>query len=310
MHNSVLQCFTVFDNSAYVLQIDQSGDSPQLDNVYIARGTVDQSQGTVTFESDYMTLEGFGHCQSLDFYQYNNQVYLWIGLDGKQTDNGHYWGTQLGRIQYTPGQTISSYTDVTRLSNLIAANQNGQDVGTLKRVESTVSEDSSKMVVMDITTDDKVYFTYYDFQQLNALLDQKDNVTPHYLSCETEDSVKALAHDWGSPFQLSDMLSSSQSVQGLAIDSSNNVYISSGSKDTDSYIAKGAWGASYFNQQAVSSPSEDASQWSAGAGIIEIEGLQLYYGNVDATVTKHLHGDSSTEKEDKSYIYSFPETQF
>lgn len=228
----------------------------------------------------------------------------WIGLDGKDTEKKgeYYWGTQLGRIKYTPGQTISSYTEVTRLANLIAANSTGTDVGTLKRVESTVSEDSSVMLVMAVTTDNKVYFTYYDFQQLNALLDQKDSDTSHFLSCKDSTDVQALAHDWGSSLDLKTMLPLSTSIQGLAIDSSQGVYISSGAAKKGAYIAKASWGGS-FNQQSVSPSGETG--WDASAtSQVEIEGLQLYYGDVDAAVTKHL--DSG----DKSYIYSFPETQF
>ncbi|MCV3741241.1 class III bacteriocin [Lentilactobacillus hilgardii] len=306
---AVQKCFTVFDNTAYVIQIDQSKaaeDSNNPNNVYLARGTVDQDAGTVTFESDYMTLQGFGHCQTLDYYQYNNQVYLWIALDGRKTDNGNYWGTQLGRIQYTPGQTISSYTEVTRLANLISANSTGTDVGTLKRVETAVSEDWNSMVVMDITTDNQVYLTYYDFMELNGLMDNHEGT---YLSCK---DITSLAHDWGSSASLSSLLPQSMSVQGLAMDADHNVYVSSGQAglnkaNTDpakdgAWLAKAAWGGT-FAQQAIASSSESSSDWSGKDSIVEVEGIQLYYGNVNVTVTKHLSPD-------KSYIYQFPETQF
>jgi hypothetical protein len=45
------------------------------------------------------------------------------------------------------------------------------------------------------------------------------------------------------------------------------------------------------------------SDWAGQGSKVEIEGIQFYYGNVNATVTKHLEPD-------KSYIYQFPETQF
>ncbi len=304
------KCFAVFDNTAYVVQINQGSSVPGINDVYIAKGAIDQNAGTITFDSDYMILEGFGHCQTLDYYQYNGQVYLWIALDGKQKDKkGNYWGTQLGRIQYTPGQTISSYTEVTRLANLINANQSGRDVGTLKRVETAVSEDSNSMVVMDITTDDQVYLTYYDFMALNSQMDSHEGT---YLSCE---DITSLAHDWGSSTSLSSLLPLSQSVQGLAMDADHNVYISSGQAgasqkvDDDpakdgAWIAKSAWGGT-FNQQAVSASSEKASDWAGLGSAVEIEGIQLYYGNVNATVTKHFKSDP-----DKSYIYQFPEAQF
>ncbi|GHP13470.1 hypothetical protein YK48G_08950 [Lentilactobacillus fungorum] len=44
-----------------------------------------------------------------------------------------------------------------------------------------------------------------------------------------------------------------------------------------------------------------ASDWAGQGSKVEIEGIQLYYGN--ATVAKHL-------KPDKSYLYQSPETQF
>lgn len=297
------KCFIVQD-TAYAIQINQSSKSLGINDVYIARGSVNRDAKTITFESDYMTLKDFGHCQTLDYYSYNDQFYLWIALDGRQVKKdgkktGNYWGTQLGRIQYTPGQTISSYTEVTRLANFIQANSTGTDVGMLKRVETAVSEDFNSMVVMDITTDNQVYLTYYDFMALNSQMDSHEGT---YLSCK---DITSLAHDWGSSTSLSSLLPASQSVQGLAMDSDHNVYISSGqagagqtnddpAKD-GAWIAKASWGG-VFVQQAVSASSESASDWAGQGSKVEIEGMQLYYGDLNVTVTKHLSPD-------KSYIY-------
>ncbi len=99
------------------------------------------------------------------------------------------------------------------------------------------------------------------------------------------------------------------------MDADHNVYISSGqagvsqknddepSKD-GAWIAKAVWGGA-FNQQAVSSSAESAFDWAGQGSKVEIEGIQLYYGNVNATVTKHFDNDP-----DKSYIYQIPETLF
>ena len=161
-----------------------------------------------------------------------------------------------------------------------------------------VPRDWKSMVVMDITTDNQVYLTCYDFTLVNSQMDKYEGT---FLKCA---DITDLATDWGSSTLLSSLLPESSSVQGLAMDAEHNVYISSGSKDTGAWIGKSAWGGSTFNQQHVVPSSEDSGPWTNGEGIVEIEGIQLYYDNVNATVTKHL----STG--DKSYIYQFPETQF
>ncbi len=309
---AVQKCFITPDNTAYAIQINQAKKTNYND--YVTRGTVNSSNNTINFESKHMTLERFGHCQTLDAYEHNGKSYLWIATDGKNTDNerdasGNYihWDTQLGRLEYDTTKPVSSFKKVTRLSELIRANRNGKDVGTLRRAESAVSADGHTLLIMAITTKDEVYFTYYDFDKLNDVLDQYDGATTNFVSCKDE-KIKSLAHDWGTSFKLATMLKSSHSIQGLAFDTAkgsdntyrpNNIFISSGGQNKGAYIARASWGGTF--QQKPVAPAGQTKNWTKGP--VEIEGLQLSGGEINVTVTGHF-------KPNKSYVYSFPKSQF
>lgn len=267
------------------------------DDVRISRGPIEDEE--IDFSNnDYMTLANFGHCQSLDYYMYNGTPYFWINLNGKLTTSDTRWATQVGRIRYQGGSTINSYTDVTRLVWLDHASASGSDIGTLKRVESAVSDDFKNMLVMAISTKDDVQFTHYNFQPLNGILDNIESEGKKFIKCN-DAQIKRLATSH-SLEELSTFLPTDQSVQGIALSNANSIYISSGTRDDtgfrDTLIGKMYWDGTHFDQTPILN-----NDWTQS--LTEIENLQIFGDELYITVTQH-------QSPNESYVYRVDKSDF
>lgn len=219
---------------------------------YLSRYTINGA--TATYK-DHMVLNGFGHNQTLEVYNHNGKTYILIGCKAN-TDSK--WGTsyytmQVGRIQYSPGTTISKYTKIARIVRLDCANTSATPFDTIdttskdyieekvnnvvKRMDAALSSDKTKLVLAVRSIYGKIQYSYYNFNTINNLLDSVDGESVNYISCVNNISIKNACY-FSCVQTGNQRVLPNSSCQGIDFTNAYSVYIAGGVGGQQPKIAK------------------------------------------------------------------------
>lgn len=274
------------DGEIYVTQ--RSGS-----DTYLSRCLIGED-GMSAVCQDKMILKNFGHGQTLEHFVYMEKDYFWVSCKAN-TAYSERWSMQIGRIQYTPGKTISDYTKICRLSNLNYANMGRKDFGNVKRADAALSDDGKKLIIWIKNIDNEIQYSIYPTSLLNEQLDQKENLSSKYVSFEENKTLAAGCLYSFEQITSDEWILPNGSFQGFDLADDQSVCIAGGGIGDVPGIAvmkKGADGYEYDREITI-----DNTQIGSEA---EIEGIQLrgdcvYFGICDHKV-----------KSAKQYIYSIP----
>lgn len=288
---NVIQKFYIGTTYIYVVQKVGS-------NSIISRCLIDAETKTATRESK-MTLTGFGHTQTLEWFEHNGKAYFWVGCK-KNDDYSRLWAMQIGRITYEPGAVIESYTDIVRLSNLNCANKSASAYGSVKRAEAALSSDKSTLAIWMMNTSGNVQVSWYDAATINSLLDAKENESSKYLSFEGNSKLKSACK--GSFTQSSgNTTMPNGSNQGIEFSDGNALYMIGGAKGERPKISKIiCYNGKYTYSSLVTISNSIFNGTETEPEGIQLKGDYVYFGIAD-------HADKDTKQQ---YIYSIPKSKF
>jgi hypothetical protein len=313
-----IQTFYVGTDDIYTIQRRRNDSDGELRDLTLSRLIIQKDRygnptGKAKQREAPMILVGFGHSQVLQSFTHgsNHTPYLWIATRGAQTnlDNPDldsqdltHWPTQLARVRYVPGARLD-YTNATRLISLKYANHLGKSIGSLLRVEGALSSDQSKLLIVTINTDKprKASFIEYDNERLNQALDEVEETSKPYLSCDSAAVRNASIGEGLRPGFISSRvyaLSYYGSIQGVALDDNDDIYFLGSNTDNDGLmLSRISWG-----QRAAAHQIVDNSSWKSGK--TEGEGIQLSGDDVLIGITSYHRWTIVNQ------IYSFPKSVF
>lgn len=259
---------------------------------------------------DFMTLNEFGHGQTLEQFQHTNgDYYFWIITNGVADTTSFHWGHQIARIQYQAGVTIERYTDVTRLAQISSANYKREPFAKLYRVDAALSSSTGRLAIMAMNSKYKTQFSCYQTDRLNELLDdaQNGNKIVDLASMESgkEVSIKPyLISAYTYPHGDIRSAMPYRSIQGLELSDgvngrNNSLYFSSGQL-TDDYpaIMKTTWRMGGSKTVKLTNKELKGSK-------IETQGVQLKGSNVYVGISIHISAGNIDNR-----IYSIAKSKF
>ncbi|MGN0467449.1 MAG: hypothetical protein ACI4GY_01835 [Acutalibacteraceae bacterium] len=195
LKNNMQKCY-VATTYIYVCQVTGT-------NVYLSRCRINGN--TATYQ-DKMILRNFGHNQTLELYEHNGKVYMWVGcrpnkFNYKNGTEPCNFTTALGRIEYKANETISDYSDICRFVSPHFANTTGEsfdhrtsDEGTkieiTQRIDAALSSDKQTVVLATRSLHNKIQYSEYDNETLNNILDEKENDTKKHVSFYQNEELK------------------------------------------------------------------------------------------------------------------------
>jgi hypothetical protein len=266
---------TFYMGSSYVYIVQKSGST-----VYLSRMEYSTDKKEATFK-DKMILKKFGHCQTLQYFEWKNKPYFLMtckddgGAHTNEDGRAYYWATELARVQYEPKKSYD-YMHFKRLCQLSKANTEGTAIGTPKRCDGALSSDKKTLLVWCKTTQNKMQFARYNLNDVNKALDNSDKM---YVSCGSL-KEKCLASYTPSANEVFGNVESS-SMQGLELNDANNTYIANGANSKNKYIIKLGKTAKFSSAIGISNSNLVAKTNT------EIEGLQLKGDNVYFGICNH-----------------------
>lgn len=146
---------------------------------YLSRCEIDKTTKQAVCK-DFMTLQRFGHGQTLEYFEWNGKAYFWIACKPNTAYDAD-WAMQIGRISYEPNTTID-YTQVCRFGTLNYANETGIGLDGVKRVDAALSDDGSKLLIWVRSPEGVMQYSWYDADALNQILDEKESEMAKYVS--------------------------------------------------------------------------------------------------------------------------------
>ncbi|MGN0460054.1 MAG: hypothetical protein ACI4HL_03965 [Ruminococcus sp.] len=221
-------------------------------DTYLSRYTIN---GTTATYKDHMVLNGFGHNQTLEVYNHNGKTYILIGCKANPDPkwDTSYFTMQVGRIQYSPGATISSYSNISRLARLDCANTtatpfdtidtnssdyiDGEVTNVVMRMDAALSSDKTKLVLAVRSIYGKIQYSYYNFNTINNLLDSVDGESVNYISCANNTSIKNACY-FSCVQTGNQRVLPNSSCQGIDFTNAYSVYIAGGVGGQQPKIAK------------------------------------------------------------------------
>lgn len=249
---------------------------------------------------DQMILKNFGHGQTLEFYTYKEKTYMWISCKAN-SQYDYAWALQFGRLEYQPGKTIANYTKIARFSELAYANKNGEKFGDVKRVDVALSSDETKLLIWGQDVNNRVQYSIYRTDVLNAYLDLVDLLDSKYVSFSSN-SVLQRAHITSFVQSGSDVVLPNGSNQGIELADDNTIYIIGGNTGEIPQIAimKPNADGSYPSFSTLITMMHEDYNWRT-----ETEGMQLTHTGIYFGVVSHK--DNTIEDDVKEqFIYYFP----
>lgn len=231
-HHSVIQKGNVTTNNVYALQLWNNQS-----DIKVFKGTRSYSTNCNKLVFWGTNLAGH-HTQTFEFANAGDQHHWFIG-----TKPVNDWCTQIARIDLTKQNVQSPHTtnlDFPRLAHLNRIGNQPYDGSLMYRVEAAVSPDYQKLLIMTVDKNYTAHFTFYDLPTINQALDSVEANSPQkrYVSMENQpltgdsnfqsfsvdnfynpDDV-AGKDNYGSTNEITN------SIQGVDIDNSGNIYIS------------------------------------------------------------------------------------
>lgn len=286
---------TFYIGTSYVYTVQVSGST-----VYLSRLTLSSDKKTATYK-DQMILTNFGHCQTLEYFEWKGQAYFLMSCkdDGGEykNENGtpYYWSLQVARVPYTVGGPYN-YTKYKRLCYINKANKSGTATEDTKRCDAALSSDKKTLLLWCRDKNNKMQFSRYNMDKINQALDNSSSL---YLSCASA-SVKAawlatITPASGTVFADTE----TSSMQGLELNDANCTFIANGFNNRNKFIVKLGSGGSVLSTRKINN-----SELLAGTST-EIEGLQLKGDYVYFGICNHNEKSSGIQ-----YIYSLAKSDF
>lgn len=242
------------------------------DDLIISRAPITKFSGKAqtAYIADHMTLTGFGHGQTLDWFRHGTNDYFLVATK----PNSAGWATQIGRIKYDSQNPVSGNTAITRLSSINRAQKSGHSIGTLLRAEAAVSTSGKEILILAMAQDldghnTKSVFTRYKLDELNGVLDDQEAAGTNFISAG-DDKVTATAID---TMTVSGSLYSNTingSIQGIDLSDGAAIYISSGNEGEQPAVSK-----SYWQKDISKGKTVDNYYWPISKGLVETEGIQV-----------------------------------
>jgi hypothetical protein len=272
--NSVVQNLFVTGDSVYVTQ--RKVNSGNADDTYLSRCVI---QGNEAVYADGMVLEGFGHGATLDKYSYNNGVYFLVSYTPKDE------APKLARIQYTPGEHLTTSSKFPRFTYMNCANKSGSDLGTLEKATGIYTS-TNKFVFRVQNTNKDITYTVYDGIALNQLL---DNGNVQLRSSGAKNACSSSFTQSGS-----DRVVPYNVFQGMDVRQKGDIYVSGNS--TNEKLN----GKPKISKISTSGVCTIETTLSNCANIDEIEGLQIsgqrIYFVLHTRDTEHTNNKANTQR--------------
>lgn len=257
---------------------------------YLSRCEIDKTTKQAVCK-DFMTLQRFGHGQTLEYFEWNGKAYFWIACKPNTAYDAD-WAMQIGRISYEPNTTID-YTQVCRLSTLNYANQTGIGLDGVKRVDAALSDDGSKLLIWVKSPKNAMQYSWYDTDTLNQILDEKENEMAKYVSFLDNERLRGAC--LGSIVQKnsSEWILPNGSFQGAEFTDQDSVFVIGGGVGEEPKIAFMERKGSRYNYTKLATIT-NLGDISAS----EVEGLQLQEDCIYFAICNH------NVKATEQYIYS------
>ena len=292
--SNAIQAFYI--GSKYVYTVQKSSK-----NVYLSRLLLSADKTKATFV-DQMILEDFGHCQTLQYFEWKNTPYFWMACradNGKETNNSgtpYFWSLEIARVKYEPGVT-HGYKYYKRLTDITKANKTQIAMGKTKRCDAALSSDKKTLLVWCRNTDNKMQFSRCDTSSVNKALDAEKS---NELSCGSSKLKNAFLASFSRSSANIFSEAESKSVQGLELNNANCTYIASGPSKANKYIIKLDKNGYIISTRVI------ANKELVSGTLSEIEGLQLKGDRVYFGICMH----NSEQKNGIQYIYSVNKSYF
>lgn len=240
---------------------------------------------------DFMTLQRFGHGQTLEYFEWNGKAYFWVGCKPNTAYDAD-WAMQIGRISYEPNTAID-YTQVCRLGTLNYANQTGVGLDGVKRVDAALSDDGSKLLIWVRSPENAMQYSWYDAAALNQILDERENEMVKYVSFLDNERLRQACLGTIVQKTASDWILPNDSFQGVEFTNQASVFTVGGGVGEKPRIALMELNGKQYKYTKLATVT-NLSNLSTS----EIEGIQLagdciYFGVCN-------HNVKATEQ----YIYS------
>lgn len=279
------------------LYVTQRIKNQPLDTM-LSRCTLNKETKEAKYK-DQMILKNFGHGQTLEFYTYKEKTYMWISC--KANDQYDYaWALQFGRLEYQPGKTIDNYTKISRFSELAYANGKAEKFGNVKRIDVALSSDESKLLIWAQDVNNRVQYSIYRTDILNAYLDLVDLLDSKYVSFSSN-SVLQRAHITSFVQEGADVVLPNGSNQGIELADDNTIYIIGGNTGEIPQIAmmKPNEDGSYSSFSTLITMMHEDYNWRTETESMQLTHTGIYFGVVS-------HKDSTIEGDKKEqFIYYF-----
>lgn len=216
----VIQAFNIDAQTHLIYIIQRDGTTSYLSR---ADTTSLDANGALRV-MDHMTLTNFGHSQTVERFEYNgSREYFWIAC--KAGSSSLNFGTQLARIKYDPGVTLS-YDQVERLSSSNRANTTGDTMGTPFRIDAALDSNRKNLAVLTIMNDNHTQITLYGQDAINTALD-KNPTGKKFLSFGHQSVVNAAEYSHKFQMQYPDGFPN-KSFQGIELANNHAIYVSGG----------------------------------------------------------------------------------
>ena len=236
--NVAIQNFAVGSKYIYITQ--HSGNNTLLSRCTIT-GTKSSDDNSIIAEcknGDYMTLEDFGHGESLAMATYNNTTYFYVGAEvNKTTDTSYQWSKQIARIKYASKTTLNN-KNASKIRYLNYANTNLKSVGTVNRVACAAS--SSQFIIRTQVTSGKVQYSIYEINAINKAFDEADGRTDKTVSFKGNTTLKkACTKSFVQSSDANNLVYPNGSFQGMDLTNGGNIYLAGGdAQNTYNRVAK------------------------------------------------------------------------
>lgn len=257
---------------------------------YLSRCEINEKT-KVAVCKDFMTLQRFGHGQTLEYFEWNGKAYFWVACKPNTAYDAD-WSMQIGRISYEPN-TVIDYTQICRLSTLNYANKTGIGLDGVKRVDAALSDDGSKLLIWVKSPNNAMQYSWYDASILNQILDERENEMVKYVSFLDNDRLRKAC--LGSIVQKSssDWILPNDSFQGVEFADQASVFVVGGGVGESPKIAFMEKNGSKYNYVKLATVTNLGDMSTS-----EVEGIQLQEDCIYLGICNH------NTKTTEQYIYS------
>lgn len=180
---------------------------------------------------DRMTLNNFGHSQTLDFIDYDSEGHPRFIIACEAGTTSFNWSKKIGRITYIAGTTKKD-TDIPTLSAIEYANIGGTSFGELLRVDAALSTNKSRLVIWAKSSTGKNQYSVYNMSQISSIFDAKETAPSGSKDTPCTDSAVQAALLSSIIQNSTNVMLPNNSFQGLDLKNNDIIFIDGG-KDID-----------------------------------------------------------------------------